>query len=78
MLGLALAPPLNSGIATMQCYFTLPLFSSLVASHLAKVLSAFVLLRTPLVLRFKSGDLRTVCIFGDGSEEGFVEGVDDN
>ena len=78
MLGLALTPPLNSGIATVQCYFTLPLFSSLVGSHLAKVLSELIFVRTLLVIYFKSGDLGTICIFGDGSEEESIGRTDDH
>ena len=78
MLGLALAPPLNSGVATAQSYFTLPLLSSLLVCHLAEVLSEFIFVRTLLVINFKSGDRGTIWIFGDGSEEESLGRSDDH
>ena len=59
-------------------YFSLPLLPSLLAFCFAKVLSECRLLRTNLVLNFKSGALRTLCIFGDGSEEGSIKRADNN
>ena len=78
MLGLALAPPLNSGVTTAQCYFTLPLLSSLLVCHLAEVLSELIFVRTLLVIYFKSGSLGTIWIFGDGSEEESIGRSDDH
>ena len=59
-------------------YLSLPLLPCLLAFPLAKVLSELVFLRSVLVLNFKGGDLRTLCIFGDGSEEGSIKRTDDN
>ena len=71
-------PPLNSGFATPQCYFTLPLLSSLLVCHLAEVLSELIFVRTLLVIDFKSGDLGTIWIFEDGSEEESIGRSDDH
>ena len=53
----------------MLFYFSPSLLSSLLASRFAKVVSERRFLRTNLVLNFKSGALRTLSIFEDGSEE---------
>jgi len=76
----SLAPPPTYKYWRRDCvfYFSLPLPPSLLAFPLAKVLSEHVFLRTIPVLNFKGGDLRTFCIFGDGSEEGSIKRVDDN
>ena len=79
MLGLALAPPpLNSGVATAQCYFTLPLLSNLLVCRFAEALSELIFVRTLLVIHFKSGDLGTIWIFGDGSVEESIGRSDDD
>ena len=53
------------------------LLSSLLASSFAKFLSEFVL-RIHLAQHLKGGDLGTISIFGDGSEEGPVKEANDN
>ena len=67
-------PPLNSGAASCVCITSRRiLLYSLLASPVVKILSEVVLRRTPFAQHFKSGDLRTSCIFGYGSEEGSVK-----
>ena len=53
------------------------LLSGLLASSLAKFLSEFIL-RIHLAQHLKGGDLGTISIFGDGSEEGSVKGANDH
>ena len=70
---------INSGAVTaVFFYFSPSLLSSLLASRFAKVVSERRFLRTNLVLNFKSGALRTLSIFGDGSEEESIGRSDDH
>ena len=79
VVGLSRSPPTYK-YRRRDCvfYFSLPLLPSLLAFCFAKVLSERRFLRTNLVLNFKSGALRTLCIFGDGSEEGSIKRAYDN
>ena len=78
VLGFSRSPPLNSGTASYVRYLSSPFalqppcFGFREDSSWARSSS------NSFVQHFKSGDFGTVCIFGDGSEEGFVEGADDN